>query len=362
MRRSERGRDMRTLFQLLEESLNRGKDAVLVSIVKSSGSTPRGTGARMLVTEYGRIGGTIGGGAVEYHSEGVAKEVLSTKRSRMEHFCLRQNEVQDLGMICGGDVEVHFEYISARFPGHAALLRHIGALYETGEEFWLLQNISSEEEGTMAIYAGTGGLVGMQVPDSVIDELKVNRSERPVQIEGDGQIFYCEKQNNRCRVFIFGGGHVSQALVPALGAVDFRCIILEDREEFCRPELFPGAESVLLIENSHIEDYVHITAADYVCIMTRGHKDDLMVQAQVLKTPAAYIGVIGSRHKRAGVFAKLKEMGYTERELERVVTPIGLPIGAETPAEIAVSIAAQLIERRAHGSVGQHPKDSVNSV
>ena len=81
--------------------------------------------------------------------------------------------------------------------------------------------------------------------------------------------------------------------------------------------------------------------------MTRGHKDDLAVQAQVLKTSAAYIGVIGSRHKKAGVFAKLKEQGFTDADLDRITTPIGLAIGAETPAEIAVSITAQLIQQRA---------------
>ena len=81
--------------------------------------------------------------------------------------------------------------------------------------------------------------------------------------------------------------------------------------------------------------------------MTRGHKDDLVVQAQVLDTQAYYIGVIGSRHKKAGVFEKLREMGFTDSDLERITTPIGLSIRAETPAEIAVSIAGQLIERRA---------------
>lgn len=337
---------MRKLFQLMEESLKQGEDIVLVTIVGSSGSTPRGEGARMLVTKRGRIEGTIGGGAVEYHSEGVAQEVLRTKESRMEHFCLRQNEVLDLGMICGGDVDVYFEYISAGDVSNIALLQHIGALYQTGEAFWLIQNISSNEVCSLAVYAGTGGLVGMYVPAAVIESLR----ERTAQIEAEGQLFYCEKLQDTSRVYIFGGGHVSQALVPVLETVDFKCIVLEDREEFCRRELFPEAEDVLLIENSHIDDYVNITASDYVCIMTRGHKDDLKVQAQVMKTPAYYIGVIGSRHKKAGVFAKLKDMGFTDMDLERVVTPIGLSIGAQTPQEIAVSIAAQLIERRAHRS------------
>lgn len=335
---------MRMLFQLLEETLKKGEDTVLVTIVASSGSTPRGDGARMLVTRAGRIGGTIGGGAVEYRSEEVALEVLRTKDSHMEHFCLKPNEVQDLGMICGGDVNVFFQYISADEPQNAALMQHIEALYQTGEEFWMVNDITSGEDGGIAVYARTGGVVGCPVPEEVISGL----SEKPAQIEKDGRIYYCEKLLKSDRVYIFGGGHVSQALVSVLKGVDFRCVVLEDRPEFCQKTLFPGAEEVLMIENSHIGDYVTIQASDYVCIMTRGHKDDLTVQAQVLKTPAGYIGVIGSRHKKAGVFAKLKEMGFSDTDLERITSPIGLSIGAETPEEIAISIAAQLIERRAN--------------
>lgn len=345
---------MRKVFQLLEETLKHGQDAVLVTIVASSGSTPRGAGARMLVTNAGRIGGTIGGGAVEHHSEKTAIEVLRTKDSRMEHFTLRQNEVQDLGMICGGDVNVYFQYVSSEDPQNIALMQHIEALYQTGEEFWMINDLSFDGLGGMAVFAQTGGLVGIPVPEPVIENL----CEKTKQIEADGKVFYCEKMVKAGRVYIFGGGHVSQALVPALKAVDFRCVVLEDREEFCHKELFPGAEEVLLIENSHIADYVDISPADYVCIMTRGHKDDLTVQAQVLKTGAYYIGVIGSRHKKAGVFEKLREMGFTDADLERVTTPIGLSIGAETPAEIAVSIAAQLIEMRANKPMERLQADS----
>ena len=334
---------MEKLFHLLYECMLKGQDAVLVTVVASSGSTPRGAGARMLVTSAGRIWGTVGGGAVEHRSEDVAAEVLRSKKPRLEYFRLRENEIQDLGMICGGDVNVQFQDISAGDEQKLVLFRQIGALYQTKEEFWLVSEISEDGEGGMAVCRRSGAIAGISLPAAVLEGLQ----KKPVQIEAQGRKFYCENMQQQERVYIFGGGHVSQALVPALAAVDFRCVVLEDREEFSRAELFPGAEEVLLIENSHIADYVTIDALDYVCIMTRGHKDDLAVQAQVLKTSAAYIGVIGSRHKKAGVFAKLKEQGFTDADLDRITTPIGLAIGAETPAEIAVSITAQLIQHRA---------------
>ena len=272
---------MRQFIKIGKEYLNAGNEAVLCSVIASTGSVPRGAGAHMLVGAEGRIAGTVGGGAVEYECEVRAAQVLQEKQSCREHYRLNQNKVQDLGMICGGEVDVQFTYIAS---GDQQIIEWLNA---------------------------------------------------------------CEQSLERGRVYIFGGGHVAQALVPALSAVDFPCVILEDRDEFCRPELFPQAAEVRKIENSHIADYVTITEDDYVCVMTRGHKDDTLVQMQILRTPARYIGVIGSRRKKAGVFATLKENGFTDEDLQRIVTPIGLDIGAETPAEIAVSITAQLIQERA---------------
>jgi len=158
-----------------------------------------------------------------------------------------------------------------------------------------------------------------------------------------------ERRAGAGRVYIFGGGHVSQALVPALAAVEFRCVVLEDREEFCRPTLFPEAEEVRRIDFARVLQEVSFTKDDYAVIMTRGHKDDLLIQSQVMRTPVRYIGVIGSKGKTAAVTAALREMGFRDGDFCRVHAPIGLPIRSETPAEIAVSITAQLILERAGG-------------
>lgn len=346
---------MKDMFQVLESKLKDGQDGVLATIVASSGSTPRGEGAHMVVTMDGRVCGTVGGGAVEHYSELAAKEVLASKISRTEHFRLNQNQIQDLGMICGGNVDVHFQYIPAN-QASTQLTMTIGEFYQEKEEFWLLLDMTRDETkaeaGAMAVCGKHGKRACMNLSEHTVAAaqeklLKENYNGKIVQIETNGHKFYCEKMLQPGKVYIFGGGHVSQALVPALAAVDFRCIVLEDREEFCRPELFSGAEDTILISNDRILESVDIGAEDYVCVMTRGHKDDLKVQAQILKTSAAYIGVIGSRHKKASVFAKLKEQGFTDTDLDRVTSPIGLNIGGETPAEIAVSITAQLIQKRA---------------
>lgn len=149
-------------------------------------------------------------------------------------------------------------------------------------------------------------------------------------------------------VYVFGGGHVSQKLVPILASVDFRCVVLEDRPEFADPALFPGAVETMLCDFNHLDQYVSITAADYCCVMTRGHSYDTIVQAQLLATPACYIGVIGSRAKKAAVFHRLiEEYNINEQDLNHIISPIGLEIKAETPAEIAISITGQMIQVRA---------------
>ena len=123
---------------------------------------------------------------------------------------------------------------------------------------------------------------------------------------------------------------------------------MDDRPEFTKPELFPGAEAVICGDLTRLEDHLSIGSEDYVCVMTRGHSHDTVVQAQVLKCRPTYCGVIGSPFKAAGVRKTLKEeFGLVDEELDLVTTPIGLPIKGETPAEIAISIAAQMILHRA---------------
>ena len=133
-----------------------------------------------------------------------------------------------------------------------------------------------------------------------------------------------------------------------LSHVGFRCVAVDDRPAFADRALFPDAEDVRIIDFDHIDKTVDVTAEDYCCVMSRGHAYDTVIQAQLLRTDACYIGVIGSAHKKAGVFKQLVEnYGIEESQLQRITTPIGLDIKAETPAEIAISIAGEMIQLRA---------------
>lgn len=340
---------MQQLFEKLSNIVKEGNNAVLVTIVASSGSAPRGKGARMIVTEKGRAFGTIGGGAVEFKSEQKALEILQKKSSSCEKFRLYRNEVEDLGMVCGGEVDVYFQYISSTDHEIKELLDKAAMVFQNQEQAWLVTEVSGS--GKMSIYSAKGDVLGQEIPEKVISGLAV----RPVQITENGKTYFCEKLYQPGTVYIFGGGHIAQALVPFLNAVNFSCVVLDDRPAFVQPELFPNAET-RLINPEDISGVVReLHSEDYVCIMTRGHKDDMNIQRQVMRSPVRYIGVIGSAKKQKAVKDRILDLGYTEEDFKNVVSPIGLDIGADTPAEIAVSIVAQLIMARAGKGVG--PKD-----
>ena len=327
---------MRNMLRIIKTKLTAGEDLVLVTVIASSGATPRGAGARMLVGKQDRICGTIGGGAVEYRSEQIAGKVLEEKTSLGHDFTLTKDDVQNLGMICGGACNVFFHYLPSWDAHTLELCARAEEEFRKGHDLWLLTDVSGN--GQMGLYTPEGGFWGLPVPEELVP------SRHP---ERTGDIF-AEQINTSGRVYVFGGGHVAQELVPVLAHVGFRCVVMDDREEFTKPELFPGAEEVVCGDLRRISDAFAIGSEDYVCVMTRGHAYDTVVQAQVLKCRPTYCGVIGSAFKAAGVRKTLKdEYGLIDEELNLVTTPIGLNIKGETPAEIAISIAAQMILHRA---------------
>ncbi len=331
---------MRELMKKLGACLTAGKSAVMVTVVAASGSTPRGAGARMLVSAEGRLCGTIGGGAVEHKAEAVAGGLLDEGKNALREFSLSGEENEGLGMVCGGAVTLSFQYFKGGDCAAAALAERIAGLLDEGGQAWLVLTLTGREQGrSELVFPGDD-------PVRCAD-LAALPKECALFQDADGQTCYAELLRRAGTVYIFGGGHVAQELVPLLAHNDFRCVLLDDRAQFADKDLFPDAHRILLTEFDQALRQIRPTAADYAVVMTRGHQYDLTVQKQLLATDVGYLGVMGSRQKKEHVFRQLRESGFTERDLARVITPIGLPIGAETPAEIAVSIAAQLIQTRA---------------
>lgn len=325
---------MRNLLSVMRSQLVAGEDLVMATVTAAAGSVPRGVGARMLIGAEGRICGTIGGGAVEHKVMLTALEVLKTKESKEQGFELNQNDIQNLGMVCGGACSVFFHYMPAYDVTAIALAEKAEQYFAAGENLWMISDIA--DGGVLSLTDGSN----LQMADLLTD--------KPYRYRQNGVDLFIEKISSSGCVYVFGGGHVAQELVPMLSKVGFRCVVMDDREEFTRAELFPEAEKIILGDFHRVSEYCTIGEDDYVCIMTRGHAYDTVLQAQILKCKPCYCGVIGSRSKAAAARKALKEeYGLADEEMDPIISPIGLPIKAETPAEIAVSIAAQMILHRA---------------
>lgn len=335
---------MKRLLDAMLCALARGEGVVLCSILAASGSTPRGAGAKMAVFADGHTEGTIGGGAVELAAGKLAREVHGSKQSLVHGYCLAPNEVADLGMVCGGNVTVYFQYFDPADEKGCALLAGIAGLLGENCNSWLIYRMDDGCVSAMGTYDEAHGL---RFTDCITPEaLRPMLLSNAFMKKGEPS-YYVEPLTQAGCAYIFGGGHVGAALVPVLASVGFRVVVFDNRPEFATPEHYPCAERVILGDYLDISAHLTLTADDYVCIMTPGHQADREVLLQVLRSRATYVGCIGSRHKIAATNAYLLENGIEQAELARVHSPIGLELYGQTPAEIAVSIAAEMILHRA---------------
>ena len=308
---------MTAIFNTLPEQMKQGCDTVLATIIREVGSAPRSAGAQMLVGSGGLLCGTIGGGSVEGEAIAFAQTLLHEKRSATRDYHLRYDAPENIGMVCGGDVTVHFQYIAARDTVWQTLAEEV------------FQHIAAHTPARLVLSLN-GGAPLLLAPDS---PAPADTFSLPLPI---GE-----------RAIIFGAGHCSAALNPILQTVGFRVTVIDDRPELADPARFPGADAVLCADYTRLSDVLTVTADDYLVVMTSGHTHDFTVESQLLRDSYAYLGVIGSRSKTAAVNKLLREAGISEEQLTAVHTPIGIPIKAVTPEEIAISIAGEMIRVRA---------------
>ena len=330
---------MREFFREIAHTLEAGEPVELVTILSSGGSTPRGAGAMMAVFADGRAAGTIGGGSVEFEAQKTAAALLPSGGECRKSFRFVQGEAASLGMVCGGDVTLQFQYLPGGDPGAIAVMRNLVEADGRSADTWLVLRFQGERVAAM----GTADRAGTRHLDASPAELEALLENRAVLWED----WFAAPAVRAGRTYVFGGGHVSRALVPVLAGVGFRPVVYDDRPEFADPALFPAAEGVLCGDFTDLARQVTVTADDYVVVMTRGHQADYEVLTQVLRSGARYLGCIGSKRKLALCRDRLLQAGFTPEEYARLHAPIGLAIGAQTPEEIAVSVAAEMIAVRA---------------
>ena len=274
------------LLAKLRRLTGQGAEGILCRITASEGSVPREEGAMMAVLEDGSCLGTIGGGAVERLAAGRALEMIREK---------------------------------APLPAEADFY-----LDSSGQQF--SGNVKGEKTGMIC-----GGRI--RVRFMALTEETLSALESAPEIKA---------QEERA-VWIIGAGHVGRALARILAVTGMRCCVADDRPEALSREFFPEAERIVCVDYDKLDEEIRISSKDLVVVTTYGHKGDLTVLSRVLGAGPFYVGCIGSHKKAAAVREALAAQGFSKEQISRIHSPVGLEIGAQTPAEIAVSIAAQLI-------------------
>jgi len=343
------------VHELLDDALGlleRREPFALVTLVARQGSAPRSAGARMLVRGDGSIAGTVGGGLLEATAIREAADAIAAERSRVVAVELDGTSVASRSMICGGATKLLVAYVSAGDAELTAVLQALRAAVGDGRPARLFTFFSPDPGPSGVTYCllpeGAEPVGDAPLPPQELVALAGESLRHgPVDLR-DGMTMTVESVVPPVTVVICGAGHVGHALAPAAAAAGFAVVVLDDRAEFASPERFGAAAEVCVLDSfDNAFARLEVTPRTYVVIVTRGHAHDFSVLSQALRSPAGYIGLMGSSAKRAKVFRALREGGFSDDDIARVFTPIGLDIGAETPAELAVSITAELIKVRA---------------
>lgn len=313
---------MKKLIEQIKLQTEQKQACYLVFLIESEGSAPRNSGAYMLVNKQGLVYGTIGGGSMEYAAICEAQQKLAG--GGQQNFYRRYDLSPAAGMACGGYCSLQFCYLAD--AAAITLAKQITGILAENKPWWLLLPLGKgdiEIKNSLPI-KGRRGLVTL-----------------------NGREYYAEQHCYDGMVYVFGAGHVARELVPLLCRVGFRCAVFDDRKEFTDVAFFPKAEFVKQVDFCRLDEACALQDNDYAVVMTRGHEHDANCERFLLHTSVGYIGIMGSKNKAKMARQVLLAEGYTDEQLARITTPIGLQIGSETPAEIAVSIAAQLIQVRA---------------
>ncbi len=312
---------MDNIWQCIHRWLLGNENVVVITVVEVLGSSPGKRGIKMAVSSSGTTAGTIGGGPMEYSMTRLAMEFL--EQDNADAFTKKQVHSPDAGpdasgLICAGEQTHAFVKL---LPSHASIVSS------------LLQH---QEKGRKCILEFSPG--GMKVvPEAA------RTGEEKSWTMAHGRWTYREVITPQETVYIFGGGHLSVPLSQTCAMLGFRVIVLDNRPQLSTMKNNNHAHQKIRIDYGDAARHIAHHDTSYICIMTVSHASDQEILEQLLTLPVKYLGMIGSKNKVRTIFSSIRNKGTDPSLLERIHSPMGINIPSETPAEIAISIAAELI-------------------
>lgn len=316
------------LWQFIAERLRQTQPVMLLVVAESSGSSPGRAGYKMAVGADGELSGSIGGGLMEVNLVEHSRVLLDAQtrgrgdaETRMSEQVHRKDAPNASGMICSGKQTVIFKLLTAE--GAAVVESIISALQDRKPDVLTI---------TPNVFSVRPPEGGTQNPDFTFEKLS------------DADFLYRETLGFKNDLYIIGGGHCALALSELMSKMDFHISLFDDRPELNTIDKNRFAHKVTIIDRyENIGEYVSSGERAYVVVMTLGYKSDEKVIRALLDKEFKYFGVLGSNAKMSAMFKELIKEGLPAEKLDRIRTPVGLHINSRTPAEIAVSIAAEII-------------------
>jgi xanthine dehydrogenase accessory factor len=315
------------LWKSIVGRLSSGRRVVLLVVAESSGSSPGRPGYKMAITQDGELTGSIGGGVMEVNLVNGARTLLSSSpqsgefaASTIRDQVHRKAVPNSSGMICSGKQTVLFKLLS---------LNHLDMARAAQEGV-------QKRDGSLLVITPTS--ITVQSPQTV-DSGDISFTRR-----SDSHFEYRERLGAKNDLYIIGGGHCALALSELMSKLDFHIMLFDDRPQLNTIEKNDHADDIRVID-SYEQVGKLISSGDraYVVVMTLGYKTDALVIRQLTGKDFKYFGVLGSKAKMAALFRELIADGIPKDRLDKIHTPIGLPISSHSPEEIAISIAAEII-------------------
>lgn len=342
---------MKELFLDLDRWQSQAEDIAIATLVRVRGSAPRGAGARLILTRSGKMAGSVSGGCVESDVYTRARQVMDSGQPEVAHYGIADGLGPEIGLSCGGSIDVLIEPFAATAPWHA-----------------LRQAIERDRPAALAVALTPANLLGRALVvledgasigsiDGQIDT-RVVATVRRLQPEagtttctvGESTIFV-EAFAPQPHLYIVGATHTAVALCRMACGLGFRVTVIDPRQVYATPERFPEAAEIRCAWPEHALTASELDAYAYLVTLTHDRKFDLPALSQALRSEARYVGAMGSRSTTAKRAEELQRQGFTDADLARLHAPIGLDLGARTPEEIAVAILAEMVAVR-HGRDG----------
>jgi len=341
---------MTELFEHIEQLKREEGKVAVATLVNTRGTTPRKEGAKMVVGEGGRILGSVTiGGCVDAQVIEESADVLGKNAPRLLELDLGDEEAWEIGLTCGGTIEVFVEPVSLDRPDAGlALLEKARAHSERGGRAAVLTRLDAAGNGSKLLLFDSGAPEGT-LGDPFLDQRFAAEAREALQA-GKSRTLFLENVRVFAEVFtppatllMVGAGHVSMPLATLGRTMGFRTIVIDGRPRFATRERFPDVDQLTIGIPSELVKTVPLITSTALVLVAHDYKYDVPVLRHALTTPVGYIGLLGSSRRGAAILNLLREDGIAEDALQRVRVPIGLDLGAQSAPEIALSIMAEIL-------------------